>query len=646
MKLRSMLRRLGTSAQLLRREPQALLRFPRFVGRMLQEGPAETLMRLRQLSDPLRFVQNYPLWLEREHNPTAEELVSMRDWAEGLAQPPLISVVMPVFNPKPEWLQEAIASVQGQVYPHWQLCIADDCSTDPLVRQVLENAQATDSRVEVVFRQENGHISRSSNSALNLVRGNWVALLDHDDLLPPEALVWVARTVLERPQAQLIYSDEDKIDEAGQHSEPYFKPDWNPALIEGQNLFSHLGVYRADLIRKVGGFRVGLEGSQDYDLLLRCLDVAGDRSVVHVPRVLYHWRVHRQSTASGNAAKPYVVAAAERALNEHLARRGEEGKVQALPQGYRIQRQPSQPLLVVDVLLDARAGVSRTTLRSLQSLLASTAVPLRVHIVLGFGQEPLAGELSMFAKQQGLELNCVLEPRTIPTAQALDQLRVAGSAPLLLFWDLRLLASRDLDTLEELVGQLQGPEVAAAGPKLLYPNRTISHAGLLLSATQLAAPAHRGFGAREVGYFGRANLSQDFSALPLAGLLIRRSALADLGALLPDAKLAPHWTLDLCLRLRQAGLRITYTPFAEWIWNERFSRGADPWPGTAADQAQSAALIRERWWQWLDQDPAFSPNLCNDPINFSLAWPPRLARWSDLCRAADPTRDAVPAAHG
>ena len=646
MKLRSMLRRLGTSAQLLRREPQALLRIPRFVGRMLQEGPAETLMRLRQLSDPLRFVQNYPLWLEREHNPTAQELVSMRGWAEGLAQPPLISVVMPVFNPKPEWLQEAIASVQQQVYPHWQLCIADDCSTDPLVRQVLEQAQAADPRVEVVFRQENGHISSSSNSALTLVRGDWVALLDHDDLLPPEALVWVARTVLEQPQAQLIYSDEDKIDEAGQHSEPYFKPDWNPALIEGQNLFSHLGVYRADLIRKVGGFRVGLEGSQDYDLLLRCLDVAGDRSVVHVPRVLYHWRVHRQSTASGNAAKPYVVAAAERALSEHLARRGEEGKVQALPQGYRIQRQPPQPLPVVDVLLDARAGVSRTTLRSLQSLLASTAVPLRVHIVLGFGQEPLAGELSMFAKQQGLELNCVLEPRTIPTAQALDQLRVAGSAPLLLFWDLRLLASRAQDTLQELVGQLQGPEVAAAGPKLLYPNGTISHAGLLLSATQLAAPAHRGFGAREVGYFGRANLSQDFSALPLPGLLIRRSALEDLGALLPDARLAPHWTLDLCLRLRQAGLRITYTPFAEWIWNERFSRGADPWPGTAAAQAQSAALIRERWWRWLDQDPAFSPNLCNDPVNFSLAWPPRLARWSDPCRAADSTRDAVPAAHG
>ena len=646
MKLRSMLRRLSTSAQLLHREPQTLLRIPRFVGRMLQEGPAETLMRLRQLSDPLRFVQNYPQWLEREHNPTAQELVSMRAWAEGLAKPPLISVVMPVFNPTPEWLQEAIASVQQQVYPHWQLCIADDCSTDPLVRQVLENAQAADPRVEVVFRQENGHISSSSNSALTLVRGDWVALLDHDDLLPPEALVWVARTVLEQPQAQLIYSDEDKIDEAGQHSEPYFKPDWNPALIEGQNLFSHLGVYRADLIRTVGGFRVGLEGSQDYDLLLRCLDLAGDYTVVHIPRVLYHWRVHRQSTASGNAAKPYVVAAAERALTDHLERRGERGKVSSLPQGYRIQRQASQPLPAVDVLLDARAGAPRATLRTLKSLALSTSVPLRFQILLRHDQERLAGELHAFANHQGLELNCELEAGSSPTAQALDQLLRTGSAPLILFWDQRLLVSRDHDGLQELVSQLQVPQVAAAGPKLIYSNGIISQAGVLLSVTQLAAPAHRGFGAREVGYFGRANLSQDFSALPLAGLLVRRSALEDIGHLLVDTTLAPHWGLDLCLRLRRAGYRMTYTPFAEWIWTERFHPGADPSPGTDLEQARSAAMLREHWRPWLDRDPAFSPNLCNDPINFSLAWPPRLARWSDLCREADPTRDGVPVGHG
>ena len=570
----------------------------------------------------------------------------MRAWAEALAQPPLISVVMPVFNPKPEWLEEAIASVQGQVYPHWQFCIADDCSTDPQVRQVLEQAQADDPRVEVVFRQENGHISRSSNSALNLVRGDWVALLDHDDLLPPEALVWVARTVLEKPHAQLIYSDEDKIDEAGQHSEPYFKPDWNPALIEGQNLFSHLGVYRADLIRKVGGFRVGLEGSQDYDLLLRCLDLAGDPTVVHIPRVLYHWRVHRQSTASGNAAKPYVVAAAERALTDHLERRGERGEVHSLPQGYRIQRQAPQPLPAVDVLLDARAGAPRFTLRTLKSLALSTSVPLRFQILLRHDQERLAGELHAFANHQVLELNCELEAGLIPTAQALDQLRTTGSAPLILFWDPRLLVSRDHDGLRELVSQLQVPQVAAAGPKLIYPNGIISHAGLLLSVTQLAAPAHRGFGAREVGYFGRANLCQDFSALPLAGLLVRRSALEDLGPLLVDTTLAPHWGLDLCLRLRQEGYRITYTPFAEWIWTERFSPGADPSLGTALEQARSAAMIREQWRPWLDQDPAFSPNLCNDPINFSLAWPPRLARWSDLCREADPTRDGASVGHG
>lgn len=619
MKLRSMLRRLGTSAQLIRREPQALLRLPRFAARMLQEGPAETLMRLRQLSDPLRFVQNYPLWLEREHNPTVEEQASMCSWARSLEQPPLISVLMPVYNPEPEWLEAAIASVHQQFYPHWQLCIADDCSTDPRVRQVLARAQAADPRVDVVFRQENGHISRSSNSALELVRGAWVALLDHDDLLPPEALVWVARTVLEQPQVKLIYSDEDKIDENGICSEPYFKPDWNPSLIEGQNLFSHLGVYCTELMRKVGGFRVGLEGSQDYDLLLRCLDETTDESVIHIPRVLYHWRVHRQSTASGNGAKPYVVAAAQQALSDHLQRRGQQGHVEALPQGYRIKRPCPLQLPSVEVVLDARRAHLRQVRRSLERLVSSTVVPMEFQVLIGPVQHD---ELLTWAASSGIALTPVREFSGLLTAAAL-----------ILFWDVRLLAAAARrassgDWLMELIAQLQVPGVVGAGPKLVYPNHTISHAGLLLSRTQLAAPAHRGFGKGEVGYFGRANLVQDLSALPLPGLLVKRAAFEAVQGLQLDPDAAPHWSLDLCLRLRQAGGRLVYSPFAELTWAGRFVRGADPWPGPPAALAASARLMRERWGEWLDRDPAFSPNLCNDPINFSLAWPPRQPRWS------------------
>jgi O-antigen biosynthesis protein len=618
MKLRSILRRLGTSAHLLHREPQVLLRLPGFVGRMLQEGPKQTLMRLRQLSDPLRFLQNYPLWLESEHNPTEAETHSMRAWAEALAQPPLISVLMPVYNPQPEWLEAAIASVQQQLYPHWQLCIADDCSTDSAVREVLKRTQDSDSRVEVVFRQENGHISRSSNSALELVRGEWVALLDHDDLLAPEALVWVVRTLLEQPHAQLIYSDEDKIDENGVYHEPYFKPDWNPALIEGQNLFSHLGVYRSDLIRKVGGFREGLEGSQDYDLLLRCLDEVHDEAVVHIPRVLYHWRVHLQSTASGNGAKPYVVAAAVQALSESLQRRREVGSVDALTQGYRIRRQCPKPLPSVEVVIDARQMGLRALCRNLKALVSSTAVPLVFQVITDAHQEAQLHHVSSVA---ALTLN--------PVRRLAE---VSSAATLLLFWDRHLLArvrgvDRSSDWLIELISQLQAKNVVAAGPKLLHPNGKISHAGLLLSVTQLAIPAHHGFGREEAGYFGRANLVQNLSALPLQGLLVQRTALEEAHGLQVDPLLAPHWSLDLCLRLQQAGGRLVYSPFAELIWTGRFESLSEPSPFSAETISASAQLLRERWGELLDLDPAFNPNLCNDPIDFSLAWPSRQERW-------------------
>lgn len=633
MKLRSMLRRLGTAIELMRREPGVLLRIPHFLSRMVQEGPAETFMRLRQMSDPLRFVQNYSNWLVEQHNPTVEELEAMRCWAVALNQPPLISVLMPVYNPEPAWLEAAIDSVSQQVYPHWQLCIADDCSTDPEVHSVLRRAQGCDSRIQVVFRHENGHISQSSNSALELVKGSWVALLDHDDLLPPDALTWVARAVLEHPQVQLIYSDEDKIDSEGMCFEPYFKPDWNPALIEGQNLFSHLGVYRADLIRNAGGFRIGYEGSQDYDLLLRCLHLAGHQAVYHIPRVLYHWRVHRQSTASGNKAKPYVVSAAERSLAEHLQRCGHQGTVEALSQGYRIRRASSVLTPVVDICVDARGADQSRLMRSLRSLKASTRIQYHLYVLLDTSQQSWIQDLVAMAESDGIELK-IFSDIDSSVGFALLSLTQAGVSPWLLFWDpclhgRRLVDQHSEDWLLELLSQHEVRDVIASGPKLVYPNGTISHAGLLLSSSQLAAPAHRGFGAREVGYFGRANLCQDFSALPMAGLLLRRDALDHVDGPLVDPRLLPHWGLDLCLRLKQSGGRLVYTPFAELSWNQPFVKGFDPWKGSTEAVAVSTALMRERWSRILHNDPCFSPNLCNEPISYSLAWPPRVPRWSD-----------------
>ena len=547
MNLRILLQRGWVLCQSITRDPLSVLRSPAFVRRAFIEGRKKTLMRLREITSIYRFVQNYDSWRQTYHDATEDELVSMRIWANKLINPPLISVLMPVYNPNAIWLEEAIKSVKKQSYPYWELCIADDCSTDPKIAAVLEEQMLSDSRIRVSFRLENGHICKSSNTALELIRGDWVALMDHDDLLPADALAWVAHTILEQPHLRLIYSDEDKISEDGVRFGPYFKPDWNQSLIESQNFFSHLGVYHADLLRQVGGFRIGLEGSQDYDLLLRCLDVVGGDAVGHIPRVLYHWRVHAESTSSGNDAKPYAVTAAEHALNDRIRRQGIEGKAWATKHGYRIQRFLKDSVTEVAVLFDARGLNERQIYSSLLSLKPivdiADSVKLGVYLVLDADDHLLQDQFNDLSSQFGWKIICERQSSDLSTPEVFDSLIVSINSEFLLLWDGRLRAPSSVAWLVELISQLQVDGVAAVGPKLTYSNRKISHAGLVLSSTQLAAPLHRLFDVSDSGYWGRANLLQNFSALPLPGLLLRREAVESCGGLLSDSLLLPHWGL-------------------------------------------------------------------------------------------------------
>ena len=270
---------------------------------------------------------HYAEWLRRYDTLTDERRAAIRVRVNGLVYKPLISVIMPTYNPEPKWLIEAIDSVRKQLYPSWELCIADDGSTDPRVRPILERYAASDTRIKVVFRKSNGHISMASNSALEMATGEYIALFDHDDVLPEHALYWVAEEICHHPAASLIYSDEDKIDTSGRRFDPYFKCDWNVDLFYSHNLVSHLGVYRTELVRAVGGFHVGYEGAQDYDLALRCIEHIEPNAIVHIPHILYHWRMHPGSTATKGAAKPYASGAGQRAINEHLRRRGVAGDV-------------------------------------------------------------------------------------------------------------------------------------------------------------------------------------------------------------------------------------------------------------------------------------------------------------------------------
>ena len=285
-----------------------------------------------------------------------EKLRSKAQRFNESGQRPLISILMPVYNPKISYLEEAIDSVLQQFYSEWELCIADDCSTDPEVRKTLQRYAQIDSRIKVVYRAKNGHISKASNSALEICSGQFVALLDQDDLLPEHALCSVARVINSNPQVKLMYSDEDKFIDGGSRFDPYFKPRWNLQLFRSQNLISHLGVYSRELLSEVGGFRVGFEGSQDYDLALRCVEkINSPDQIIHIPQILYHWRVHPDSTSSGLDSKPYAKDAALLALEEHVARLGLTADIQPFAPGAYISQfyaQDSSKPVAVCVDLD------------------------------------------------------------------------------------------------------------------------------------------------------------------------------------------------------------------------------------------------------------------------------------------------------
>jgi glycosyltransferase involved in cell wall biosynthesis len=581
------------------------------------------------MSDPLRFsagYEDYEAWCA-EFGTTAEEKTVMAAWAQVLPEPPQIAVLMPVFNPRPEWLQAAIDSVRGQLYPHWQLCIADDCSTDPRIRTLLEAALEADPRIQVMFREHNGHICACSNSALELVEAPWVALLDHDDLLPDEALIWVVKAIADHPDARLFYSDEDKLSQSGALFDPYFKGDWNPVLMEGQNTFSHLGVYHTNLLRRVGGFREGFEGSQDHDLVLRCSEQLRREQIVHIPRILYHWRVHPKSTASDAKAKPYSVQATERAITEHLHRRALPlQQMDRTPLGFRAVLALPNPVPRVSVIIPTRNGL-KVLKPCLKSLLEITSYAnLEVILVDNGSDDPETLQFLEELRQQG-KISILRDPGPF-NYSALNNKAVqnaTGELICLLNNDVEVIDQR---WLEELVVFALRPDVGAVGARLLYPNRTLQHAGVVLGfgLDGVAAHAHVGVPDDSPGYFSRAQLALEISAVTAACLVVQRSHYLAVGGLDELNLKVAYNDIDFCLKLREIGLQNVYVPVARLIHHESVSRGSDQSPAKTARFAAEVSWMRQRWGHLLQFDQYYNPNL-SLKRPFRLARPPRLNRW-------------------
>ena len=563
---------------------------------------------------PLSDNLQYQKWLEA-HYPRSAQLKKIEQAISKLTYQPLISIIVPVYNPEANFLRQAIESVLEQVYPNWELCLADDYSNKPYVKSILEE-YARDDRIKVAYRSENGHICRTSNSALELATGEYIALLDHDDLLPPHALAKVVQLLDKHPEADFVYSDEDKVDEQNVHKDPFFKPDWCPDSFLARMYTCHLGVYRRSLVEEVGNFRVGFEGSQDYDLVLRVTEKT--KEIYHIPDVLYHWRIHSQSTAAKFNAKPYATDAARKALKEAIERRDEPGKVTArsnFPGVYTVRYQIKEPKLV-SIIIPTK-DLADTLDVCLKSIFSKTTYDNYEVIVIDNGStEKKTARCLEFWQQQQKRFNYY--PYDVPfnysqiNNYGVEQAR--GEYLLFLNNDTEVITK---DWLEGMVEQVQRPSIGAVGSLLLYPDDTIQHAGVVLGIGGVAGHSHKHLHVSQSGYISQAVSTNNYSAVTGACLMCRKEVFKSVGGF--EEKLAIAFNdVDLCLKIARRGYRNIYLPHVVLYHYESKSRGYENTPAKQARFAGEVNYMRQTWGQICDRDPCYNPNLTKSKEDYSL----------------------------
>ncbi|MEY2575756.1 MAG: hypothetical protein QOF80_1243, partial [Verrucomicrobiota bacterium] len=571
----------------------------------------------------------YQSWIERFDSPTPAAVTSMRSELRRLPRHPLISIILPVYNPEIRFLEAAIASIRDQIYERWELCIADDASTDPQIRPFLEKTAAIDARIRVTFREKNGHISACSNSALALATGDWCALLDQDDAFAEHALALVALEIERHPDAGLIYSDEDKIDEEGLRSNPFFKPDWNPELFLGQNYINHLGCYRTDVLREIGGFREGLEGSQDYDLALRCIDRLRPGQVRHIPRILYHWRMVGGSLAAIPNAKPYAKEAARRAIADYCKRQGMPGKVVPCPENaesHRVIHALPEPAPLVSIIIPTRDRAELLK-RCVESIRARTDYsPFEILIVDNGSVEE---ETFRFFR----EVERDERVRVISESGPFNYSRLNNSAAKQARGDILVFLNNDTEIedaswLTEMVSHAARAEVGAVGARLWWPDGTLQHGGVVLGLGGVAGHAFPHIPRGHPGYFNRAMLQQNSSAMTGACMAVRKTVFEELEGF-DEVNLGVTFNdIDFCLRLTQRGYRVVWTPYANLIHHESASRGHQRTREEQEEFERAVDYMQTTWGAELMHDPFYNPNLSLNPPGFEIAFPPRDCRES------------------
>jgi GT2 family glycosyltransferase len=544
----------------------------------------------------------YQAWFEK-HRVKPEECVAMRDAARAFAYQPCISIITPVFNTPVKWLEECVESVLAQIYEKWELILIDDDSSDPELLKFLPALAARDSRIVLTKVDTRGGISAASNRGLQIAQGDWLGFLDHDDLLEPDAVFQHIKWLQDHRDSDLIYSDEDKLTEQGLDS-PIFKPDWSPDFFLACNYVCHFTVIRREVVGAVGGFRPEFDGAQDYDLFLRIVERT--TRIDHIPRVLYHWRRSLTSTADNIRRKPGSLETGRLALEAHLERQNVRGHVTVdwRTHAYWIRRELVETKKI-SIIIPVRDRVDLLA-RCLGSLTKETSyAPYEIIIVDNDSQTEEARAYLSGLKHRVLHYSGPFNFSAINNF-AVEQ----TDSPWLLFLnnDTEVI---DGDWLTIMAEHVQRPEVGAVGPRLLYPDDTVQHGGIVVGVGGIAEHAFRGFPAEAPGVCRQLQVTRNYSAVTGACLLTRREIFNKVRGFDEERLPVTFSDVDLCLKIRRAGYLIVYTPFAKLYHHESGTRRRTVEP-------LETGVMRERWPEILEYDPYYNPNLSREQADFSL----------------------------
>ena len=573
------------------------------VSILLREGPG-ALMELARLrrGDPLQY--QYNLWL-RLNQLTKADVAAMRTVSESFSYRPLISILMPVYNVDPVWLRKAIYSVRGQAYDNWELCIADDASTMPEVPALLDEFSSAEPRIKVKYLRQNQGISGASNEALKLASGDFIGLLDNDDELSPDALYHVVKLLGEYPETDMVYSDEDKLDSGNNRCEPFFKPDWSPDLLFCTMYTCHFSVYRRAIAEKISGFRQGFEGSQDYDFVLRFIEETS--SIRHIPRILYHWR-----KIPGSTAERYDIKSSDdaslRALTEAVARTGGGTVERGINPGYFRVRRPIKGDPMVSIIIPSRDMLGYLR-RCVESIREKTDFPnYEIIVVDNDSRESATRQYLESLGESGAAR--VLSYDGIFNFSAINNM-AAGEAK----GDFLLFLNNDAEAIEPgwLTAMLEfavRENIGAVGARLVYENRMVQHAGIILGLGGIANHAFYQFPPGRPSYFNQLDAVRDVSAVTGACLLTHRKLFLEMNGFDEVNCPVAFNDVDYCLRLRQAGYLIVYTPHAVLVHHEMISRGKKKPP--------EGRFMQEKWADVIARDPYYNPNLSTNHFDFSL----------------------------